>query len=90
MFLYKRTSAKNRPGLLLGTFFILIFTARFFIEFVKEDQELFEAGMVLNMGQWLSLPFIIAGVLLVVRAKRRPEKIFNNREVRGEKKSVNH
>ncbi len=90
MFLYKRTSAKNRPGLLLGTFFILIFTARFFIEFVKEDQELFEAGMVLNMGQWLSLPFIIAGILLVVRAKRRPEKIFNNREVRGKKKSVNH
>lgn len=78
MFLYKKTTAKNRPGLLLGVFFILIFIARFFIEFIKEDQELFEANMVLNMGQWLSLPFIIAGIFLIVRAKKLPEKIFNN------------
>ena len=79
VFLYKKTTAKNRPGLLLGAFFILIFTARFFIEFIKEDQELFEANMVLNMGQWLSIPFIIAGIFLVVRAKVLPEKIFNNK-----------
>jgi len=79
MFLYKKTTAKNRPGLLLGVFFLLIFATRFFIEFVKENQELFEENMVLNMGQWLSVPFIIAGVYLIVRAKNRPEKIFKNK-----------
>jgi prolipoprotein diacylglyceryltransferase len=41
----------------------LIFTARFFIEFLKEDQVAFEAGMKLNMGQLLSIPFIILGAV---------------------------
>ena len=79
MFLYKKTTAKNRPGLLLGAFFILIFATRFFIEFIKEDQELFEANMILNMGQWLSLPFVLAGIFLIVRAKKLPEKVFRNK-----------
>lgn len=78
MFFYKKSSAKNRPGFLLGLFFILIFTARFFIEFIKEDQEAFEAGMMLNMGQWLSIPFVLAGIILVVRAMKKPEQIFVN------------
>ena len=78
MYLYWKTSAKNRPGLLLGAFFVLIFSARFFIEFIKEDQELFEAGMTLNMGQWLSVPFIIIGALLVYRAIKKPEVVFKN------------
>ena len=39
---------------------------RFLIEFIKEDQVAFEQGMTLNMGQWLSVPFIIAGILLLV------------------------
>lgn len=79
MYLYKKTTAKNRPGLLLGVFFILIFATRFLIEFIKEDQVPFEANMVLNMGQWLSLPFVIAGIYLIVRAKKLPEKVFNNK-----------
>ncbi|MCK3685293.1 prolipoprotein diacylglyceryl transferase [Maribellus sp. YY47] len=79
MLLYKKTSAKNRPGLLLGAFFILIFSARFFIEFIKEDQEAFEAGMMLNMGQWLSVPFVLTGIALVIRALKKPEVVFNNR-----------
>lgn len=78
MYLYRKTNAKNRPGLLLGAFFILIFTARFFIEFIKEDQEAFEAGMILNMGQWLSIPFVVGGIFLVLRALKRPEVIFKN------------
>nr|WP_319570323.1 prolipoprotein diacylglyceryl transferase [uncultured Draconibacterium sp.] len=78
MYLYWKTSAKNRPGLLLGAFFVLIFSARFFIEFIKEDQELFEAGMTLNMGQWLSVPFVIIGALLVYRAIKKPEVVFKN------------
>jgi prolipoprotein diacylglyceryl transferase len=79
MFLYWKTNSKNRPGLLLGAFFVLIFTARLFIEFIKEDQEAFEAGMTLNMGQWLSIPFIVLGVSLIVRAIQLPEKIFQNK-----------
>ncbi len=78
MFLYKKTNSKNRPGLLLGVFFILIFASRFFIEFIKEDQEAFEATMQLNMGQWLSVPFVLLGIFLVVRAVKLPEKIYKN------------
>lgn len=78
MFLYKKTNSKNRPGLLLGVFFILIFASRFFIEFIKEDQEAFEATMQLNMGQWLSVPFVLLGTFLIVRAIKLPEKIYKN------------
>lgn len=78
MFLYKKTKSKDKPGLLLGAFFILIFASRFFIEFIKEDQEAFEATMQLNMGQWLSVPFMLAGLFLVIRAIRLPEKNYKN------------
>ena len=76
MFLYWKTNSRNKPGLLLGTFFILMFIARFLIEFIKEDQEAFEAGMAINMGQWLSIPFILFGIYLVIRAIQKPEKIY--------------
>lgn len=65
--IYSRKQPTLKPGFLLGLFFILVFTARFFIEFVKEDQVNFEAGMLMNMGQLLSIPFIIAGFILVFR-----------------------
>ncbi len=78
MFMYWKTKAKNKEGMLLGVFFLFIFGARFLIEFVKEDQEAFEAGMVLNMGQWLSIPFVLFGLMLVVRAIKLPEKIYKN------------
>ena len=79
MFLYWKTNSRNKPGLLLGTFFILMFSARFLIEFIKEDQEAFEAGMALNMGQWLSIPFILFGIYLVARAIQNPEKIYKRK-----------
>ncbi len=78
MILYRKTSARKRPGILLGVFFVMAFTSRFFIEFIKEDQEAFEAGMMLNMGQWLSVPFILAGLYLIYRAIRKPEVVFKN------------
>jgi prolipoprotein diacylglyceryltransferase len=56
-----------------------MFSARLLIEFIKEDQEAFEAGMALNMGQWLSIPFILLGVYLVVRAIQKPEKIYKRK-----------
>jgi prolipoprotein diacylglyceryl transferase len=66
MYFYKAYQ-KYKHGFFIGWFMILVFTARFFIEFVKEDQVGFEAGMSFNMGQWLSIPFIIAGIFLVAR-----------------------
>ncbi|MCF6332919.1 MAG: prolipoprotein diacylglyceryl transferase [Draconibacterium sp.] len=86
MYLYWRTNAKNKPGLLLGTFFVLMFSSRFIIEFIKENQEAFESGMVLNMGQWLSIPFILFGTYLIVRAIKKPEKIYDNKLYEKKKK----
>ncbi|MFV0346318.1 MAG: prolipoprotein diacylglyceryl transferase [Bacteroidales bacterium] len=70
--LFWKTDKRKNEGFITGLFFILIFTARFFIEFIKEDQETFEAAMALNMGQWLSVPFIILGIYLVISSKKRP------------------
>ena len=79
MYMYWKTRAKYREGLIFGLFFIAIFGARFLIEFIKEDQEAFEAGMALNMGQWLSVPFVLGGLFLAVRAMKLPEKIYKNK-----------
>lgn len=68
MRLYKVERFRNAGGFLLGVFFIMVFTARFFIEFVKENQVAFEDAMALNMGQILSIPVVLAGIFLVVRA----------------------
>lgn len=77
-YMYWKTKAKDLQGMLVGVFFIMVFTARFFVEFIKEDQEAFEAGMALNMGQWLSIPFVVAGVVLVVRAVKKGPVIYKN------------
>ena len=66
--IYLRTNAKPKPGLLFGLFLIFIFATRFIIEFIKEPQVSFEVGMTLNMGQLLSIPFIILGVWFIFRA----------------------
>lgn len=75
---YKRKSLKDRQGLLLGIFFLGIFLTRFLIEFIKEPQEAFEANMALNMGQILSIPFVLAGVYLIYRSLNRPPVIYKN------------
>lgn len=78
MWLYWRHNAQQRPGLILGVFLLGIFISRFFIEFVKNVQEPWEISMRntigIDMGQLLSIPFIIAGVWLIVRALRRPRQ----------------
>ena len=70
--MYHYGKAYRREGLLLGTFLLIVFVTRFMLEFIKNDQEAFEAGHLLNMGQLLSIPFIILAGWLVVRAFRRP------------------
>lgn len=60
---------KTAPGLLLGVFLINVFTFRFFVEFLKENQSGFEAGMPINMGQVLSIPLVLLGITMLVRLK---------------------
>jgi len=60
--IYWRKKGEHIQGSLISLLCILVFTARFFIEFLKEDQEAFEATMNLNMGQWLSIPFVLLGI----------------------------
>ncbi len=72
MWMYWRRNSGERPGLLFGTFLIGTFLSRFLIEFIKNDQEAFEATMTLNMGQLLSIPFVLLGIYLIIRAFRRP------------------
>lgn len=66
MFLYYKFLPRLKRGTLFGLFLIGLFSARFFIEYVKEPQVAFEQGMALNMGQLLSIPFILGGAALVV------------------------
>ena len=60
--LYRYTKVAKREGFIFGAALVGIFMPRFFIEFIKIDQVAFEQGMTLNMGQWLSVPFILTGV----------------------------
>ncbi len=69
--LYYKRDGKVPEGLLFALFLILIFTARFFIEFIKEPQEAFEQALPLDMGQILSIPFILAGIGLLVRVRKK-------------------
>ncbi len=73
MWMYWKKNAEERPGLILGVFFIGIFLPRFLIEFIKNDQVAREATMTLNIGQQLSIPFILLGVGLVIYAMMRPK-----------------
>lgn len=73
MWMYWRKNAQCRPGLIFGTFLVGIFLPRFFIEFIKNDQADFEAGMLLNMGQLLSIPFVLVGLFFIIRAFMRPK-----------------
>ena len=62
---YKKDMATRRPGLLFGVGLIGIFLSRFLLEFIKNPQIAAEENMILNMGQLLSIPFIVAGVLII-------------------------
>lgn len=73
MWMYWKKHAQRRPGLIFGVFFIILFGTRFLIEFIKNDQVAREATMTLNLGQQLSIPFILLGVGLVIWALTHPK-----------------
>lgn len=71
--LYWRNDWGKRQGLLFGVFLIMLFGFRFMIEFVKAPQEDFEQNLAINMGQILSIPFILIGAYLALKSfKTKP------------------
>ena len=67
LLLYRRLGLNRGGGVLLGNTLVLVFVARFLIEFIKERQAPFEDQMHLDVGQVLSIPFILLGIFLLVR-----------------------
>jgi phosphatidylglycerol---prolipoprotein diacylglyceryl transferase len=72
---YFKHDGKFKAGLIFGMFLVLVFSFRFFVEFFKENQSPFEAGMFLNMGQLLSIPLVILGIYLLVRKEKKVIRI---------------
>lgn len=68
--IYKKSYKTIKEGYIYGLFLVLIFSARFIIEFFKENQSSFEQGMTLNMGQLLSIPLILWGLYLLFMNKK--------------------
>lgn len=70
-YFYWKTDKKNKAGFLFGLFLMLLWTIRFFVEFVKKSQGGFEESLgTLSTGQWLSIPFILIGAYFVFRPKK--------------------
>jgi phosphatidylglycerol:prolipoprotein diacylglycerol transferase len=69
--LWTRKKADTHPGLIFGWFLTVLWTLRFLYEFIKEDQVGFEGGMTLNMGQILSIPLVIVGIIILVNVYRK-------------------
>lgn len=74
-YMYKSEKIRTAQGLIFGSFLTLLFAARFIIEFFKENQEAFENDMLINMGQILSIPFIVIGLVLIVWKSKKAESI---------------
>ncbi len=69
---YRNDIARRRPGVMFGVGLIGVFLSRIIIESIKNIQVGFEASMALNMGQWLSIPFILLGVFMIWRGMNKP------------------
>ncbi|WBU88485.1 prolipoprotein diacylglyceryl transferase [Cellulophaga omnivescoria] len=70
-YFYWKTDKKDKAGFLFGLFLMLLWTIRFFVEFVKKSQGGFEESLgTLSTGQWLSIPFILIGAYFVFRPKK--------------------
>jgi phosphatidylglycerol:prolipoprotein diacylglycerol transferase len=66
--LWKRRKEETPPGLIFGIFLIVLFGLRFLYEFIKENQVDFEDQLTLNMGQILSIPMVLAGIIILIRS----------------------
>lgn len=71
LYMYWKTDARQKAGLLFGTFLVTLFSIRILVESVKESQGGFENVLgYLTTGQWLSIPFVIVGIYLIFKAKK--------------------
>ena len=89
--IYRKSDNRPRPYLIFGLFLIMVFCFRFCIEFIKNPQEEFEQSMMFNMGQYLSIPFILLGVaslILCCRQKEPASSHGNNQQ--PQKKTIIH
>ena len=74
MFMYWKRNAWKRQGVMFGTFLILLFGARFFVEFVKLGQTNRDDILLINTGQILSIPFVLLGIYILWNALKRTPK----------------
>jgi len=72
--LYKKYGKQLKNGFMMGLLMLVIFSSRFLLEFVKTPQEAFSPLLDINMGQWLSLPFVIIGLVLMFYTKPSANK----------------
>jgi phosphatidylglycerol:prolipoprotein diacylglycerol transferase len=80
VFLYVKTDYKEKHGLIFGFFLVMLWTVRFFVEKVKESQGGIEDSLGLfSTGQWLSIPFILIGIVFIFLAEKPlPKDIYKN------------
>ena len=90
--LYKWRLDKMYRGEFIGIFLLVCFGSRFLIEFIKEPQVEFEKAMALNMGQLLSIPFILLGVFFLVWAftKKVPARAVHPEPVKAKKEATHY
>jgi len=74
--MWNRTKERTPRGLLFGLFVVLLFSFRFLVEFLKESQVDFENSLPLDMGQILSVPLILVGIWVIMRAGKWPGNPF--------------
>ena len=73
LLMYWKMNSWKKPGFMFGSFLIFIFGSRFFIEYIKEGQTPRDFELLINTGQMLSIPFIIAGIILIYRSQKNQE-----------------
>lgn len=75
MFTYWKKEMFKKEGFIFGQFLVLMFTARFFLEFFKENQSSFENDLIVNMGQLLSIPFVLTGLFFIFRSNENTSTV---------------
>ena len=78
MYFYWRTDKSKQLGFLFGLFLVLLFTIRFFVEFLKEAQVDERGDWALNTGQWLSIPLVLVGIYFMIQSYK---KIYTNESI---------
>lgn len=81
IYYYYRKNCKPKEGIIFGIFLIALFSVRFLIEFLKEVQVGFENKLPLDLGQLLSIPFIIAGIIIIILKSKAPSQQINKSQI---------